>query len=223
MELSVAGDVAMILPVPVVRDAGEDALTFVNLERHANFFDSMRELFEPDEQRSLPKRRSPFSLSAPKLRVHDVGSFEASFVPSMRDFQRLDDRFRLSEDVWNGLGDYADWGFAVFRLKGGKRKTIHPMAFRFLTRDDRRLFFPTVHVHDGKVHAHARFDHALYYQGAADDASDPRSFMRASQSYEGLVAQGEQVSRRELRGKLPNRDTWVAVSRTRERPGEAQW
>jgi hypothetical protein len=41
---------------------------------------------------------------------------------------------------------------------------IHPMAFAFPTRHPDRLFFPTVHVHDGKVHTAAEFDHQLYCQ-----------------------------------------------------------
>jgi hypothetical protein len=205
MELSVAGDVAMMLPLPVLASAGEGAVTFVSFERHPDFFAQMRELFDPP-----PSRKSagaPLAQSLPKLKVHDVGSFEASFVPTMSDFVRLDERFRLPENVWRGVGDYADWGFAVFRLKAGKHKQIHPMALRFQTRDDKRLFFPTVHVHDGKVHAKARFDHTLFYQ--TREASDGmRAFMRPSQDYEGLVAKGEHVYRSELRGSLPNRDTW---------------
>jgi hypothetical protein len=211
MELSAAGDVAMILPLPVVPGSGEGAVTFVSLERHARFFETMRLLFEiPATRDSASKRRPKFLPLVPKLKVHEVGSFEASFVPTMSDFARLDERFRLPDAIWRGLGDYADWGFAVFRLKAGKRKHIHPMALRFLTRDRGRLFFPTVHVHDGKVHARARFDHALYYQTSGADAGDPRAFMRPSEDYEGLVARDHHVFRRELRGTLPNRDTWIA-------------
>ena len=37
------------------------------------------------------------------------------------------------------------------------------MAFDF-PRAAKKLFFPTVHIHDGKVHDKADFDHALYCQ-----------------------------------------------------------
>lgn len=143
--------------------------------------------------------------------VHAVGSFEASFVPSMADWDRLDPRFRLPVDTWARLGDYADWGFAVFRLAPGKQATIHPMAFRFRTRDPRRLFFPTVHVHDGQVHATARFDHWLYYQLAdpGHDGGDERSTLTPTADVAGLLAPGVPVRRRALRGRLPNRDTWI--------------
>ncbi len=38
------------------------------------------------------------------------------------------------------------------------------MAFDFPRKNPDVVFFPTVHIHDGKVHKTARFDHALYAQ-----------------------------------------------------------
>jgi hypothetical protein len=38
------------------------------------------------------------------------------------------------------------------------------MAFSFRTRDPSTLFFPTVHVHDGRFHEEAEFDHIFYTQ-----------------------------------------------------------
>ena len=38
------------------------------------------------------------------------------------------------------------------------------MAFSFPRHDPDRLFFPTVHIHDGHVYSVAQFDHSLYYQ-----------------------------------------------------------
>jgi len=75
----------------------------------------------------------------------------------------------LPEGTWDSLPQYKMFGFAVFKLKEGKKK-IHPMAFDFPQADPSKLFFPTVHIHDGKVHDKADFDHALYCQpdGAAE-------------------------------------------------------
>lgn len=221
LELSVAGAVAMILPVPVATGLGEDALEFVNLERHANFFERLATLFMVPEPAA--KSRGGFDFapqSRPVLRVQAVGSFEASFVPTMGDWDRLDARFRLPDGVWQKLGGYDDWGFAVFRLAPGKKAKIHPMAFRWKTRAPSKLFFPTVHVHDGKVHDVARFDHTLYYQtgplkvGAheATQSADEASFMKLSTDAEGIALRDERVFRRTLRGKLPNRDTWIEVA-----------
>jgi hypothetical protein len=181
------------------------------------------------------------SFEAPKLVVHDVGDFEASFVPSPRDFDRLDPRFRLPGDVWDELPEYADWGFCVFKLKrtsargsglfglfkskggpGGGRK-IHPMAFELPRRDPSSLFFPTVHVHDGKVHPTAEFDHELYCQ--TEPAFEPlmqweRSRARADELPEDAqrwVAPPAWIYKRTLAGELPNRDTYLAESKLRAR------
>src|SRR6185503_5916508 len=87
LELSVAGEVAMILPLPVLPGLGDDAVTFVNVEKHPDFFgDMLRLFFPPETTRAQAKSRTFIALSAPTLKVHEVGSFEASFVPSPRDF-----------------------------------------------------------------------------------------------------------------------------------------
>jgi hypothetical protein len=106
-----------------------------------------------------------------KLQVFDVGRYEASFVPTAADFSRLDPRFRLPHGFLEALPAYADYGFAIFRLKpkkgllgGSKKQSVHPMALSFPRREPRALFFPTVHVHDGSVPQQAAFDHALYCQ-----------------------------------------------------------
>jgi hypothetical protein len=115
MRLSVAGDVAMILPLPLVPGSGEDALSFISLEAQPGFFREVEALFIP-----LPPPTARVYLSAEKSRpmlvVHEVGAFVASFVPTRDDFDRLDERFRLPDGVWDTLGDYHDFGFAVFRL-----------------------------------------------------------------------------------------------------------
>ena len=93
---------------------------------------------------------------------------EASFVPTIADFDRLDERFRLPKETWHHLPQYNKFGFAVFKLKPGEKR-IHPMAFEFPRSDSKRLFFPTVHIHDGEVHATADFDHILYCQQNPDE------------------------------------------------------
>lgn len=161
MQLSVEAPVAMILPLPVTGTAGEDAVQFVNLDSCPAFFEELEAVFNPP---SFSAARSAMTQASAKLQVHSVGQFEASYAPAVADLARLDPRFRLPGDVWRDLPDYADYGFAVFKLKPGARQKIHPMAFGFPTRDPARLFFPTVHVHDGRAHKVAMFDHVLYYQ-----------------------------------------------------------
>src|SRR5437899_1303322 len=80
-----------------------------------------------------PRTSGAFNLGigaapAPKLKVRTVGNFSASFVPTVKDFGRLDERFRLPEGTWEALPDYKDFGFAVFKLDQNVRQ-VHPMAF----------------------------------------------------------------------------------------------
>ena len=94
---------------------GEEAVTFINLQRYPKFFDDMSRGFP--RRMVLARGGGPESRSLPKLRVHDVGDFEASFVPRLEDFGQLDERFRIPADVWDRLPAYRDFGFAVFKLK----------------------------------------------------------------------------------------------------------
>ena len=156
-------DLAMVLPLPVARRSGEDALRFLNLEGYPAFFADLRAGFP--EVAGLGRGRAVAVAAPPTLKVVSVGSFEASCVPTVADFDRLDERFRLPPGVWDELPMYRDFGFAVFKLKPGAHH-VHPMAFEFPRARPRQLFFPTVHIHDGRVHKMARFDHALYCQVA---------------------------------------------------------
>jgi hypothetical protein len=181
-------------------------------------FEELDELF-PVKKESELRGRSSLLRPAP-LVVHQVGSFIASYVPTRADFDRLDPRFRVPDELFDAVPHYADFGFAVFQLRAGEHR-IHPMALTFPTREPDRIFFPTVHVHDGQFHARAKFDHKLYYQHprctlpgqkfADDYAADHVSELRAA-SYEGLTAAGQPVVRRFLHGSLLNRDTWVAAT-----------
>jgi hypothetical protein len=195
------------------------ALAFLDFSHYKGFFEDLNRGF-PVPPRPAPIRRqlggaAPAAAASP-LPVEKVGSFEASFVPTMADFARLDPRFQLAPEIWEKLPGYTDHGFAVFRLPPGATR-IHPMAFRFRTRHLDRVFFPTVHVHDGEVHETAAFDHRLYYQIPIDrparpgeERSDhPASDFVADSLTRSCIRMKDPVYRQTLRGVLPNRDTLV--------------
>lgn len=221
MTLASKSEVAMILPIPVKAGSGEDAVNFISLEKYPDFFVDMTLGF-PVPPPPGPVSRSanapkPLPDSAP-LKVVSVGNFEASYVPTVKDFSRLDDRFKLPVGTWEKLGDYAKYGFAVFKLKAGEQK-IHPMAFEFPTALPGTLFFPTVHVHDGKVHETAGFDHNLYAQFDHLHSDADRMKWRESPKLAGafmkmdrcqkIVNEREHGYKLSLRGRLKNRDTLV--------------
>jgi len=191
MVYAAAEDLAMVLPLPVPPRPTEDAVRFINLDRCPAFFIGMQHSFINIEKLTLGMSMGPAAAGGARLQVQQVGRFEASFVPHLDDFDRLDDRFRIPRDVWDRLPEYHDYGFAVFKLKGDRptesqnlsrfaylrakfrRKPpataptprfVHPMAFEFPRRNREVLYFPTLHVHDRDVHSSAHFDHMLYCQ-----------------------------------------------------------
>jgi hypothetical protein len=218
MKVGVPEDLAMILPIPVAPGTPEGGVSFINLEKYPGLFTDLARGFAPSVAAafggSVGVRRSD------TLKVEQVGSFVAAFVPTVGDFSRLDPRFRLPDAVWKRLGQYASFGFAVFQLKKGARR-IHPMAFAFPSARPDSLFFPTVHIHDGKVHPKAHFDHSLYCQVARpglrslvsweESAAPADQFVEISRT-QGLVAAGQHLRRLTLHGQLSNQDTWLRVA-----------
>jgi hypothetical protein len=230
---------AMILPVPTrngVQNENQKPLRFVSLEHYPDFFVDMERGFPQREPPPAPLGGTPVAAGGgTPLPVENVGQFVASFVPSVRDFARLDPQFRLPVPTWNQLPEYRDWGFAVFQLRSTPvtPQSPHPMAFTFASRFTDRLFFPTVHIHDGKVHRYEDFDHKLYVQDdrlTAPDETDLPGFRRPvvvteplqaslsivgkfvdTRKTQGLVDGFKPAYKRELHGKLPNQDTYIGV------------
>jgi hypothetical protein len=222
MALSAAEDLAMVLPLPTPPGSPEDALEFVSLEAYPRFFDDLEKGFPRPPASDADPGRSGLGEEPKQLAVHRVGAFDASFVPSQDDFARLDERFRIPKDSWAAIPAYADYGFAVFKLRQGENQHVHPMAFRFPTRFEQRLFFPTVHIHHGRWTPEARFDHALYAQFAEDvvatgdfasrwaESPEPAARFVDVEKAKGLVLGGRHAYRRTVVGELPNADVFVA-------------
>ncbi len=208
----------MVLPLPVPPKSHQEAVRFINLEGYANFFDDLLTGF--------PKGRSAGDLDAAAaaglLAVHDVGDYEASFVPALADFDRLDSRFRLSDEIWKSLPSYHDYGFAVFKLKGrSTQQRVHPMALEFPSRFPGTLFFPTIHVHEGVVSPKAMFDHMLYCQLEPDHKPSEKGWQRSTRvaskfmqvpRSDGILQADSHCWSRSLKGMFKNGDTLLASS-----------
>lgn len=214
MKFSAKEDLAMILPIPVPPASAEDAVRFISLKEYPTFFADLDSGFP--KPKAVPKAEEERPAAAPRaLAVVEVGAFEASFVPSLKDFSRLDERFRLPDAVWGQLPLYKSFGFAVFKLKKGER-SVHPMAFEFPRQAPARLFFPTVHIHDGKVHEKAEFDHELYCQKGKDETfqvftwdespGHATGFMKVDKAA-GLIDPGAHVYKHTIYGEKKNEDT----------------
>ena len=228
MKFATAQENAMILPLPVATPARENSLRFISLKAYNQFFSNLDQAFPviqpPSFSRSLGVDSALLEDQAP-LKVHEVGDFVASFVPTMNDFSRLDQRFVIPKSSWAKIPHYADYGFAVFQLKSLQGEP-HPMAFEFETRLKNEIFFPTVHIHDGEVHKREHFDHTLYLQNAKFDqvvgkyknyrVKDRRTgFVRSKDVAKryckvaktgGILEPDLLLHRIEMRGKLENKD-----------------
>jgi hypothetical protein len=231
MNYAAATDLAMILPLPVPPGSPDHAVRFINLAAYPTFFDDIQEGFSTIASRGLSKWLTEPASMVP---VHEVGCFEASFVPRVQDFERLERRFRIPRDVWDHVPEYRDYGFAVFKLKAagsgrgffhrllpgaGKASAaqhVHPMAFEFPRRNPDLLFFPTLHVHDGRLHPEATFDHCLFCQTAPEEHDDLQECAKSAWPAEqfvnigltqGIVDPREYCWRITLRGRLENKDT----------------
>lgn len=222
MQFDAEAELAMVLPIPTPAGSAPDALTWVDLQGYGDLFDDLFRGF-PQPRSKGERSLGSNGLTDEALEVVSVGSFDASFVPAVADFERLDARFRLPAGVWDQLPQYADWGFAVFKLKPDHH-TVHPMAFWFPTRTPEQLFFPTVHIHDGAVHPKAHFDHTLYCQLPEElaapgpfaatwtESTGPASGFVNAEKARGLVDGDAHCYMRALHGELANQDTLVALS-----------
>ena len=225
---------AMILPLPVRQPASDDSVRFIDLKGYDSFFKDLAKGFpyeSPPTGIACSERPAFKDAAGFALEVFEVGNYIASFVPTMSDFDRLDPKFRISNEVWSSIPGYQNFGFAVFQLAAGSL-TPHPMALEFQTQpDNREIFFPTVHIHDGEVHESEEFDHALYLQHAEFDSkvSDYRNYDIEDRAT-GLVRSKRQVAnfaksnqaagilkpdlllhKKIMNGNLPNTDTTFKV------------
>ena len=235
----------MVLPLPVPPRPAEEAVRFINLKVYPEFFDHLKMMAFPVEILTARSLSMPnlYAKTIP-LVIHEVGDFEASFVPGLDDFEQLDPRFRIPRTVLDELPAYQGYGFAVFKLKASTKRhfrrfsrgspqpetrKVHPMAFEFPRRQPELLYFPTLHVHDRIVHPGADFDHVLCCQPEPgwDDAVHLRNWSRSQykanryidvSNVQGLVNPVEHLFRRQFAGRRQNKDTWVSVNSTYPEP-----
>ncbi|WP_439632084.1 hypothetical protein [Gemmata sp.] len=214
MTFKAGEDLAMILPIPTPKDSAEDAVKFINLEKYETFFDDVNAAFPATVTASDTPTRG--KKDDKPLAVVEVGKYVASFVPSVKAFEKLDKQFRLPAAVWDKLPQYADFGFAVFKLKKPEKgeQKVHPMAFEFPRDDKKILFLPTLHIHDGMVPAKANFDHALFCQvpeapmGWEESPGLADTSVKVKET-QGIVDPNGHIYRKLMRGVFENKDVGI--------------
>jgi hypothetical protein len=166
------------------------------------------------------------------LDVHDVGSYKASIVPSLDEFDRLDtNTFQIDHSLLGFLRAHyaAGFGFIVCKLKPGNN-SYHPFAYTHALDFSGKLFVPTRHYHPNhRGEIEADWDHIIY--SPLTDLDNTREkemefvnsksiqWTRLPVAYRwGSVVR---LSRLEIRGDFPNKDFW-ATSYHREAEAEVQ-
>jgi hypothetical protein len=151
MKFKAGEDLAMILPIPTPKASAEDAVKFINLQKYEAFFDDLRKGFPAKKEDRVPSKGGGAKPGGLALAVVEVGDFIASFVPTIKDFARLDEKFRLPDGVWDKLPQYKEFGFAVFKLKKPEKgqSKVHPMAFEFPRLDKKVLAHEAIGVDRG--------------------------------------------------------------------------
>lgn len=214
----------MILPVP-----NPDSVAFVNLKQYPKFFDHCEDQFEripemsPYASLSHSRSLSASYDSAP-LPVHHVGSYLASIVPSIQDFERLNQEyFDIPDDLERLLGRQynSEFGFIVCRLKKGNH-TYHPFAYMHQKHSCGLLFLPTLHYHPhdrrGMKHIEADWDHLIYTVGTDYDSTSLDGYRyspKGTIQYEKLPSEirwtaKNRMCRRRIYGEKKNEDVWLA-------------
>lgn len=193
---------AMILPVPIDRSAASMSIELLDLSGFPCFFDDLSHHFISP----------PAFAMGGELDVFRVGSFEASIAMERGDLDRLSSRFVLADEIKKALADrYPDHAFVVYQFAPGK-VLMHPFAFSFASRYRDRLFYPTVHVHDGAhVAATAKFSHVFFAQGARLDQRYGNAFSRAP-SFPPFVDLARPLDHGHRHGEFANTDVFAPLA-----------
>lgn len=193
---------AMILPVPTTR-----GLKLVDMTNYKDIFSKLSKYF-PNLSRSAYKGIS--LNSSDTLKVHKVGSYQASIVDSLDDFARIDSSFRLNLNVGEILKThYPAFGFIVCQLVEGEND-YEPFAYTHQIIDG-KVFTPTRHYHgEGPPETTSDWDHEIYTVGcvAPDARISSKTSYEISQlcNYTGVANHDTILSQIKISGVHTNYD-----------------
>jgi hypothetical protein len=167
---------AMILPYPT--NTLNSRIKVYDMSKHVDIFKKLKEYFPNPPIRS----RSGFGSSSynsvgSSIKVEKVGSYDVSIVPSLEDFDRLQDYvFKLDPNFKKVLSrDYSkDYGFIVCKIRDGEK--FHPIAYSHSLREDGTFFIPTKHYHNGSE-SNPDWDHIIYILGGDINTLNEKGIM----------------------------------------------
>ena len=210
---------AMILPVP-----NPLSVELLNFRHYKDIFEDCQKCFRHyDDTRHLYATRS-LACSAsdshrPVLPVYTIGSYQASIVPSLDDFDRLNTNIlRVNPEVASLLRKTYDseFGFLVCQLKRGNHQ-YHPFAYTHSIHSNRLLFVPTLHYHLGEKGSSADWDHTIYSPMTDLFTNYGYSYVNSSSvqwdllpsEYQWARKGGVSFNRHVIKGYSKNKDLWL--------------
>eukprot|EP00039_Didymoeca_costata_P014148 m.225482 g.225482 ORF g.225482 m.225482 type:complete len:278 (+) comp15957_c4_seq10:185-1018(+) len=165
---------AMLLPFPLVAEMSdekqlEEPCQLVDLSEYKTLFSELNRACFP-VMKSLSINRNASPNCSDSLAVVQIGSYKASIVPTIGDFERLRmDVFTIDPVVFEFLSQkYPNqYGFVVCQLD--KERDYHPFGYITQKLPDGSMFIPTMHYHEHaktkKKHnpsTHADWDHEIF-------------------------------------------------------------
>lgn len=136
----------MIMAVPY-----PTSIKFHDLSNYTKLFIDLKNSFQPLLFKQKKSRTPSFSTNTESIKVHDVGSYQASIVESLDDIKNLDPTvFQTNDEVTKFLtekySEQKNIGFVFCKLKAGD-VTYHPFGYSHDALKIGYLFVPTMHYH----------------------------------------------------------------------------
>jgi hypothetical protein len=225
-KVNTAGGNAMILPVP--KGGRAASVRFHDLSAYPNLFEDCAKCFAAARVSKgalgWGALTDSYELSNSTLRVHDVGSYRASIVPTLDDFSRLDASvFSLSPAIGDVLRQSygSEFEFIVCQLQSGSHE-YHPFAYSHDVSGS-ALFVPTLHEHGHKQgqgqEQDPDWDHTIYSIGTGERWHDshewrrkPVSALQLSKLPAGFDYRVDSMNRKSITGDYPNMDLVMSFS-----------
>lgn len=133
--------VAMILPFPLIK--GRNRVKMYDLSKYPKLFKDLDKMFTRVEQ----SNSFDSDYSSDRLKIHNVGSYKASIVPSYEHFKKLEvTKFNISPSVIKLLEQFYSTGYGFIVCQIRQNASYHPFAYTHEICEG-KLFVPTRHHH----------------------------------------------------------------------------
>ena len=153
----------MILPIPSQKQGAD--IQLVDFSKVAGLFDVLDSCFPRIMAQSMRGTLSMEnnSYSADTLKVHQIGDYQCSIVPTVHDFGRLRaDTFQVSPPIGSLLQEHYPSGFAFLVCRFLKGGSFHPIGYSHSVQDG-RIFIPTRHEHGTSLPHGTSFPQGMDY------------------------------------------------------------